>query len=157
MRAVKAFRQASQRKGTLAIARYPERYNVEVIPTGPFLVVPESSSERREYVPIAWAEPPTIPSNLVRIIPEASRLLFGLLTSAMHMAWLRYIGGRSPSSIFASGQERGVLNNVIRDEAVQVLHGDGSARAGAEPLIPDSADQFAASDLGHQWKWYWRR
>lgn len=97
MRAVKAFRQGRQRKGTLAIAPYPQRYNVEVIPTGPFLVVPESSSERREYVPLAWAEPPIIPSNLVRIIPEASRPLFGLLTSAMHMAWLRHIGGRIKS------------------------------------------------------------
>ena len=38
--------------------------HVNVLPTEPFLVIPEVSSERREYVPIGWLEPPTIPSNL---------------------------------------------------------------------------------------------
>ena len=97
MRAVKAFRSRSKRKGTLAIADDPRRYNVEVLPTKPFLVVPEVSSERRQYVPIDWMEPPTIPSNLVRIVEGATKPLFALLTSAMHMAWLRQIGGRLKS------------------------------------------------------------
>jgi len=97
MRAVRSFRQASQRKSTLAIAAFPERYNVEVIPTEPFLVVPKVSSERREYVPIGWAEPPTIPSDLVFVIVGATLPLFALLTSAIHMAWLRHIGGRHES------------------------------------------------------------
>ena len=97
MRAVKAFRAKSKRKSTLAIADYPAQYNVNVIPTAPFLVVPEVSSERRDYIPIAWLEPPVIPSNLVRIIENASKHLFALLTSAMHVSWLRYIGGRLKS------------------------------------------------------------
>ncbi|MDE0028389.1 MAG: class I SAM-dependent DNA methyltransferase [Deltaproteobacteria bacterium] len=91
MAAVRRFRAKSKRKSTLAIADYPTRYNVEVIPTTPFLVIPEASSERREYAPIGWLEPPTIPSNLVRILSNASLVDFALLTSAMHMAWLRYI------------------------------------------------------------------
>ena len=97
MAAVRRFRAKSKRKSTLAIADYPTRYNVEVIPTTPFLVIPEASSERREYAPIGWLEPPTIPSNLVRILNNASLADFALLTSAMHMAWLRYIGGRLKS------------------------------------------------------------
>ncbi len=97
MRAVKAFRSRSKRKSTLAIADQPRRYNVEVLPTEPFLVIPEVSSERREYVPIGWLEPPTIPSNLVRIVEGATKPLFALLTSAMHMAWLRHVGGRLKS------------------------------------------------------------
>ena len=97
MRAVKAFRAQSKRKSTLTIADYPARYNVEVLPTAPFLVVPEASSERRDYVPIGWLEPPTIPSNLVRVIENATLSDFALLTSAMHMAWLRHIGGRLKS------------------------------------------------------------
>ena len=63
----------------------------------PFLVIPEVSSERREYVPIGWLEPPTIPSNLVRVLENATLADFALLTSAMHMAWLRHIGGRLKS------------------------------------------------------------
>ena len=97
MRAVKAFREKSKRKSTLVLADYPAQYNVNVIPTAPFLVVPEVSSERRDYIPIAWLEPPIIPSNLVRIVENASNPVFALLTSAMHVSWLRYIGGRLES------------------------------------------------------------
>lgn len=48
-------------------------------------------------VPIGWLEPPTIPSNLVRILQDADLWHFGIITSRMHMAWLRYIGGRLKS------------------------------------------------------------
>jgi hypothetical protein len=97
LNAVRAFRQGSRRGSTLSIADEPARFNVEVIPAGPFLVVPEVSSERRKYVPIGWREPPTIPSNLLRVMLDANLWHFGVLTSAMHMAWLAHIGGRLES------------------------------------------------------------
>jgi hypothetical protein len=97
MSAVKAFRSKSKRTSTLAIANYPQKYNVEVFPAAPFLVIPEVSSERRQYAPIGWLEPPVIPSNLIRIVENASKPMFGVLTSTMHMAWLRHIGGRLES------------------------------------------------------------
>jgi hypothetical protein len=80
-----------------ALADTPTQFHVTVIPERPFLVIPEVSSERREYVPIGWLEPPTVPSNLVRIVPDADLWNFGIITSRMHMAWLRYIGGRLES------------------------------------------------------------
>ena len=83
--------------GNFLIIAYPTRYNVEVIPTAPFLVVPKVSSERREYVPVGWLEPPTIPSDLVFVLQDASLADFALLTSAMHMAWLRHFCGRLKS------------------------------------------------------------
>ena len=95
--AVRAYRLASKSKPTQALADTPTLYHINVIPTAPFLVVPEVSSERREYVPIGWLEPPIIPSNLVRIMENASKPVFALLTSAMHISWLRYIGGRLKS------------------------------------------------------------
>ena len=95
--AVRAYRSKSKSKPTRVLAATPTLYHVNVIPTAAFLVIPEVSSERREYVPIGWMEPPIIPSNLVRIIENADKCLFGLLTSAMHMSWLRYIGGRLES------------------------------------------------------------
>ncbi len=97
MAAVRAYRQASKSGPTQKLAETPTLYHVNVIPTAPFLVIPEVSSERREYAPIGWLEPPTIPSNLVRILNLASLTDFALLTSAMHMAWLRHIGGRLKS------------------------------------------------------------
>ena len=97
MKSVREYRSKSKRKSTLAIADFPTRYNVEVLPTAPFLVIPDVSSERREYVPIGWLAPPVIPSNLVRVLENATFADFALLTSAMHMAWLRHIGGRLKS------------------------------------------------------------
>jgi len=97
MRNVRAYRAKSKRKSTLAIADTPERYNVEAIPDQPFLAIPEVSSERREYVPIGWLEPPTIPSNKLRFIKNADLWHFGILTSRIHMAWVRHVGGRLES------------------------------------------------------------
>jgi hypothetical protein len=95
--AVKAIRAASKSRSTRDLAATPTRYHVNVLPTSPFLVVPEVSSERREYAPIGWLEPPVVPSNLVRILANASLSDFAILTSTMHMAWLRHIGGRLKS------------------------------------------------------------
>ena len=95
--AVREFRQRSKSAPTRSLATTPTLYHVNVIPAAPFLVVPEVSSERREYVPIGWLEPPVIPSNLVRVLEGATKRIFALLTSAMHMAWLRQIGGRLKS------------------------------------------------------------
>ncbi len=97
MAAVRRFRAKSKRKSTLAVADYPTKYSFEVIPTAPFLAVAKVSSERRNYVPVGWLEPPTIPSDLIFVLQHATLADFALLTSAMHMAWLRHIGGRLKS------------------------------------------------------------
>ena len=95
--AVRAYRQTSKSPETQKLAETPTLYHVNVIPTAPFLVIPEVSSERREYAPIGWLEPPVIPSNKLRLLVNAKLTDFALLTSAMHMAWTRYIGGRLES------------------------------------------------------------
>lgn len=80
-----------------ALANTPWKFHVTVIPDKPFLCVPEISSERRQYIPIGWLEPPVIPSNKLRIIANADLWDFGILTSKMHMAWTAYVGGRLKS------------------------------------------------------------
>lgn len=82
---------------SVALAETPTAFHVTVIPDTPFLVLPEVSSERRAYVPIGWLEPPVIPSNKLRLLPNATLWHFGILTSRMHMAWLSDIGGRLES------------------------------------------------------------
>ena len=94
---VRTMRQASKKAATVRLASTPTQLEGRSIPTAPFLVIPEVSSERRDYVPIGWLEPPTIPSNLVRVVENATLADFALLTSAMHMAWLRHVGGRLKS------------------------------------------------------------
>ncbi len=137
--AVRDYRLASKSKPTQALAETPRLYHVNVIPTAPFLVVPEVSSERREYVPIGWLEPPTIPSNLVRIIENASKPLFALLTSAMHVSWVRYIGGRLKSDYRYS---IGLVYNTF--PLPPGFHTNSSNIAKMEPLAQAVLDARAA-------------
>lgn len=97
MAMVKEFRAKRKSKPTQQLALTPTLYNHTVIPETPFLMIPRVSSERRDYIPIGWLAPPIIPSDAALVIPDASLDLFGLLTSAMHMAWMRAIGGRLKS------------------------------------------------------------
>ena len=99
---VRAYRRTSKRTSTLKLADTPTLWQVNVLPTAPFLVLPEVSSERREYVPIGWLEPPVIPSNKLRLLPGATLADFALLTSAMHMAWMRAVTGRMKSDYMYS-------------------------------------------------------
>ena len=80
-----------------ALADTPAAYHVTVIPEAPFLVLPKVSSERREYVPFGWLTPPSVASDLLFVMADASLWHFGVLTSRCHMAWLRQIGGRLKS------------------------------------------------------------
>ena len=100
--AVRAYRSLSRRTSTLKLADTPTLWQVNVLPTYPFLVLPEVSSEKREYVPIGWLEPPAIPSNKLRLLPDATLAEFALLTSAMHMAWMRTVTGRMKSDYMYS-------------------------------------------------------
>ena len=97
LRAVRDFRLKSNRPITLRLADTPAEFNVTVLPKSSFLVLPKVSSERRNYAPIGWMEPPTVPTDLVFVLQDATPGLFAVLTSAMHMAWLRTIGGRLKS------------------------------------------------------------
>jgi hypothetical protein len=97
LRLVREFRAASKKSKTRELADYPTEFEVSTIPERPFLAIPEVSSERRNYVPIGWITPPTIPSNKLLIVQDAQLWHFSVLTSRMHMEWLRHIGGRLKS------------------------------------------------------------
>ena len=94
---VRQSRLESKSAPTRALAATPTRYHVNVIPDRPFLAIPSVSSERREYAPIVYLKPPVVPSNLVFVLPDVPLWLFALLTSRMHMVWMRAIGGRLES------------------------------------------------------------
>ena len=59
-----------------------------------FIVVPVVSSERRRYIPIGFMSKGTITTTQVQIIPDATLFHFGVLTSLVHMAWMRVVAGR---------------------------------------------------------------
>lgn len=82
---------------SLGLAKTPTAFHVTVLPDAPFLAIPEVSSERRPYLPIAWLEPPTVPSNKLLIALGVEPHQFALITSRMHMAWTAFVDGRLES------------------------------------------------------------
>ena len=94
---VKQFRQKSVSPGTVKLAETPTRFHVENDPSSTYLVLPETSSENRLYIPIGFLEPNALCSNAVRILPNATLYHFGILTSSTHMAWMRTVAGRLKS------------------------------------------------------------
>ena len=95
--AVRQSRLASKSAPTRALAATPTRFHVENMPKNPYLVIPEVSSERRPFIPIGYESPATFSSNLVKIVPDATLFHFGVLSSTMHNAWMRQVGGRLKS------------------------------------------------------------
>lgn len=95
--AVKSFRLLSKSAPTRELSKTPSRYHINMLPKDPYLLVPRVSSERRDYVPIGWLEPPTIPSDAALCLLGASLWDFAILNCRAHMAWLSHIGGRLKS------------------------------------------------------------
>ena len=97
VQAVKEYRLASPSAGTIKLANTPTRFHVENMPKGNYIVIPEVSSEKRRYVPMGFLSPDILCSNLVKIVPNATLYHFGVLTSNVHMAWMRAVCGRLKS------------------------------------------------------------
>jgi hypothetical protein len=105
LKSVRDFRAASQKDKTRELADTPASFEVDTRPQSSFLVIPEVSSERREYIPIGWLGSGVIPSNKLLTIPDATLFDLGVLTSRMHMAWMRQFGGRLKSDFqYSPGQ-----------------------------------------------------
>ena len=91
---VSKWRAASSAETTKEYAAHPNRFKqVSYKPTDS-IIVPRVSSERRDYVPIGYLDPETVISDAANAIYDAEPWLFALLTSRMHMVWLRAVGGR---------------------------------------------------------------
>ena len=95
--AVKKFRLASNAKTTRAYAKNPCIWAQIVQPATTFIVIPVVSSERRRYIPMGFLTPDNIPTTQVQIVPNATLYHFGILTSSVHMAWMRAVAGRLKS------------------------------------------------------------
>jgi len=96
--AVRQFRLSSKAKTTNGYAKVPQLFAQITQPDNTdFLIVPSVSSEKRRYIPIGFATSETIASNAVQIVPNATLYHFGILTSNVHMAWMRAVCGRLKS------------------------------------------------------------
>ncbi|MBO9502829.1 class I SAM-dependent DNA methyltransferase [Brevundimonas sp. A19_0] len=99
IRAVRELRERSKSGPTRAIASTPTQFHTTFLPERPYLALAQVSSERREYLPIGWVEPPTVPSDKIRLIADAALWEFGVLTSKAHISWAKAVSGRLKSDI----------------------------------------------------------
>jgi len=113
---VKKHREESDRETTQELAGTPSLFGEDRQPGTEYLLIPSASSINREYIPMAFQPPEVIASNLVLMVPGASVYHFGVLTSRMHMGWVRTVCGRLKSDYRYSN--RLVYNNFPWPEGV---------------------------------------
>jgi hypothetical protein len=100
---IREFRARSTAKPTRTSAETPSLFFYISQPSTDYILIPEVSSERRSYIPIGFVSKEVISANTNFLIPSNSIYLFGVLTSAIHMAWMRTVGGRLESRYRYSG------------------------------------------------------
>ncbi len=95
--AVKAYRKASKRPSTQKLADTAKLFGEIRASKNTYLAVPAVTSERRIYIPVGFLQPNYIAGNKLYTVPNATLYEFGVVTSLMHMAWMRVVGGRLKS------------------------------------------------------------
>lgn len=93
---VQKFREKSTAEDTRKNAATPSLFREQNNPSS-YLVIPSTTSENRKYIPIGFLGSDVIPSNLLLIMPDADLWHFGVISSYMHMVWVKYTCGRLES------------------------------------------------------------
>jgi hypothetical protein len=93
---VKKGRLAAKDKGTHRLAERSHQFR-DLNNPEKYIAIPKTSSENRKYIPMAYLDKEYIPSDSIRVIENGTLFHFGILTSEMHMSWVRNICGRLKS------------------------------------------------------------
>jgi len=141
--AVRRYRLNSKSAPTRKLAATPTRFHVENMPDSDYLLIPSVSSERRTYIPLSFIPPTVIASNLCLMIPDATLYHFGVLSSAMHMAWVRSVCGRLKSDYRYSA---GIVYNNFPWPQTQTDK-QKQAIENAAQMILDARAQFTNASL----------
>ena len=94
LRLVREYRLSSSSAQTKKLAEYPAKFHFENMPEKEFLVIPQTSSGRRRYVPIGFLTPDIMTNNKLQVMKEGTLYELGILSSSVHNAWLRAVAGR---------------------------------------------------------------
>lgn len=111
VKAVQEMRQQSSAAPTRKMADRPTKFFFECMPNSSFIAIPEVSSQRRRYIPMAFLSPEIFVSNKLWVLPEGGLYEFGVLESQVHNAWTRIVTGRLKSDYQYSGAV--VYNNFV--------------------------------------------
>lgn len=94
---VRAKRAESKRPETNSLAETPTLFGEDRQPTKRYLAIPKTSSEGRRYIPMGFLAPTIVANTELFTSEDAGLYHFGVLTSTMHMAWVRAVCGRLKS------------------------------------------------------------
>ncbi len=134
-------RSSSIRKSTKKLAEVPYLFGEIRQPERDYLLVPRHSSENRRYIPIGLMSPDVISNDANLIVPDASLYDLGILTSNVHMAWMRTVAGRIKSDYRYSAKV--VYNNFpwpkITDAQKEKILKTAQGILDARALYPDSS------------------
>ena len=122
IRLTEEFRKSSSRSQTLTLAKTPALFGEIRQPTTDMLVIPKVSSQRRQYIPIAYVKPSVIVNGSALIVPEATHFHFGVLSSSVHNGWMRAVAGRMKSDYQYSG-------NIVYNNFPWPMPGDAQKTA----------------------------
>jgi hypothetical protein len=140
---VKEYRLKSSRASTVKLAQYPYLFGEIRQPDTDFILIPNLSSGLRKYIPIGFKSKDVIASNLVLIIPGSKLYHFGVLTSLMHMLWVRYTCGMLSTSLRYSNKL--VYNNYPWPENITDPQKERIEKAAQKVL--DARAEFPNSSL----------
>lgn len=134
-------RFSSKRESTKKLADIPYLFGEIRQPEGAYLLVPRVSSENRRYIPMGFMDADDLASDAVQIVPDATLYDFGILTSNVHMAWMRTVAGRLKSDYRYSAKI--VYNNFpwpeVNDTQKEKISKTAQAILDARALYPDSS------------------
>lgn len=94
---IRDFRASSKAAGTKKFAATPTLFCQIAQPDSDYIIVPKTSSGKRRYLPLGFMSADVIASDLVFLIPDATKYEFGILMSNVHNAWMRQVAGRLKS------------------------------------------------------------
>ena len=97
LEAVRKYRLKSTKKQTRDMASFPSLFAEPRQPNNDFLLIPRTSSEARKYIPFSFYSKDFIVNDSCVALPDATLYDFGMLTSEMHMTWVKYVCGRLES------------------------------------------------------------
>ena len=140
---VRKNRQASTRATTNELAATPYLFGENRQPSTRYLGIPKTSSERRRYIPMGFLEPEIITTTEILMVPSATLFHFGVLTSEMHMAWVRQVCGRLKSDFRYSNTL--VYNNFPWPQ--DVSDKQRAAVEAAAQFVLDARAQFKGQTL----------
>ncbi|WP_036403007.1 type IIL restriction-modification enzyme MmeI, partial [Microcystis aeruginosa] len=139
---VKLTREKSNRESTRKLSNFPTLFGENRQPKTSYILIPRHSSENRKYIPFGFFSPDYIASDSCLFVANADLYLFGILTSAMHMTWVKYVCGRLESRFRYSNTI--VYNNYpfpenITDKQKQTVETCAQAVLDTRVKYPDSS------------------